>query len=72
MRDYAESPTPVIFCCSPLEMDFDYFLELEKEGMSNLAILDIDGSFTNDFKFCTIQNEGYAMRALNTLKNGCI
>lgn len=55
-----------------MEMDFDYFLQLEKEGMSNLAILDIDGSFTNDFKFCTIQNEGYAMRALNTLKNGCI
>jgi hypothetical protein len=52
-----------------MEMDFDYFLQLEKEGMSNLAILDIDGSYTNEFKFSTIQNEGITMRALNTLKN---
>lgn len=51
-------------------MDFDYFMDLEKEGgMGNLAILDIDGSYTNDHKFSAVQNEGYAMRALNTLKN---
>ena len=37
--------------------------------MGNLAILDIDGSYTNDHKFSSVQNEGYAMRALNTLKN---
>ena len=55
LRDYAESPTPVIFCCSPLDMDFDYFMELELDGgMGNLAILDIDGSYTNDHKFSTV------------------
>ena len=49
MQAYAESPTPVIFCCSPLDMDFDYFMELEREGgMGNLAILDIDSSYTNN------------------------
>ncbi len=37
--------------------------------MGNLAILDIDGSYTNDHKFSSVENEGYAMRALNTLKN---
>lgn len=37
--------------------------------MGNLAILDIDGSYTNDHKFPSVENEGYAMRALNTLKN---
>jgi hypothetical protein len=51
-------------------MDFDYFMELEVEGgMGNLAILDIDGSFTNDHKFSSVENEGIYMRALNTLKN---
>ncbi len=30
-------------------MDFDYFMELEREGgMGNLAILDIDSSYTNN------------------------
>jgi len=28
-------------------MDFDYFMSLEESGMGNLAILDIDGSYTN-------------------------
>jgi hypothetical protein len=45
---YAESPTPVIFCCSPLSLDFEYFLALEEGGMGNYAILDIDGSYTNN------------------------
>jgi hypothetical protein len=36
-------------------MDFEYFMELEKDGgMGNLAILDIDGSYTNDHKFSTV------------------
>ena len=49
LSGYAESPTPVIFCCSPLAMDFDYFINLEAEsGLGNLAILDIDGSYTNE------------------------
>jgi len=30
-------------------MDFEYFMNLEEEGgMGNLAILDIDGSYTNN------------------------
>jgi len=29
-------------------MDFDYFLRLEDSGLTNLAILDIDGSYTNE------------------------
>jgi len=39
-------------------MDFNYFIELEEEGgMGNLAILDIDGSYTNSQKFPTLQCE---------------
>ena len=46
---YAESPTPVIFCCNPIDVaDFDYFMDLENDGMNNLAILNIDGSYTNN------------------------
>ena len=51
-------------------MDFDYFTDLETTGgMGNLAILDIDGSYTNNHKFSTLENEGYSMRSLNALKN---
>lgn len=50
-------------------MDFDYFMELEEGGMGNLAILDIDGSYTNDQKFETLQCEQSFMRTLNNLKN---
>ncbi len=66
---YAESPTPVIFCCSPLAMDFDYFMKLEEDGMNNLAILDIDGSVTNNQQFPTTESERDIMRTLNNLKN---
>lgn len=66
---YAESPTPVIFCCSPLDMDYEYFKSLENSGMKNYAILDIDGSFTNSQQFEELQNEGFVMRTLNCLKN---
>jgi hypothetical protein len=38
----------VIFCCSPLDMDFEYFKILENSGMKNYAVLDIDGSYTNN------------------------
>jgi hypothetical protein len=49
LSGYAEAPSPVIFCCSPLAMDFDYFMNLEEvDGLKNLAILDIDGCYTND------------------------
>jgi hypothetical protein len=51
-------------------MDFEYFLQLEEEGgMTNLAILDIDGSYTNNKTFPKMENEGNAMRTLNYLKN---
>lgn len=51
-------------------MDFDYFMALEEEGgMGNLAILDIDGSYTNNQKFPTLQCEQSFMRTLNSLKN---
>lgn len=50
-------------------MDFEYFLALEQGGMTNLAILDIDGSYTNERTFCKMENEGSAMRTLNYLKN---
>jgi hypothetical protein len=66
---YAESPTPVIFCCSPLQMGFEHFLELEEQGMTNLAILDIDGSYTNNKEFCKLENEAQFLRTLNQLKN---
>jgi hypothetical protein len=32
-------------------MNFDYFMNLEDNGMKNLAILDIDGSYTNNQEF---------------------
>jgi hypothetical protein len=51
LRDYVESPSPVIFCCSPLDTDFEYFDKLQKSGFNNLAIIDIDGSYTNDLQF---------------------
>jgi hypothetical protein len=51
-------------------MDFDYFMELEREGgMGNLAILDIDGSYTNNQKFQSMNNEQSFLRTLNNLKN---
>ena len=50
-------------------MDFEYFKILENSGMKNYAILDIDGSYTNNQQFEELQNEGYVMRTLNSLKN---
>ena len=48
LLDYAESPVPIIFCVSPLIRDFDQFEELiEASGFKNMAVCDIDGSFTN-------------------------
>jgi hypothetical protein len=48
LKGYAESPTPIIYCCSPLDADFEYFKTLEEEsGLSNFAILDIDSCYTN-------------------------
>lgn len=50
-------------------MDFEYFKILENSGMKNYAILDIDGSYTNNQQFEELQNEGFVMRTLNSLKN---
>lgn len=66
---YAESPTPVIFCCSPFDAGFEYFSSLEESGLSNYAILDIDGSFTNKKEFEELPNEAILLRTLNNLKN---
>ena len=37
--------------------------------MTNFAILDIDGSYTNNKQFQELPNEGHLLRMLNTLKN---
>ncbi len=57
LRDYVESPSPVIFCCNPLDTDFEYFDKLQKSGFNNLAIIDIDGSYTNDLHFPQLNEE---------------
>jgi hypothetical protein len=66
---YAESPTPIIFCCSPLDQGFEYFKSLEQQGMNNFAILDIDGSYTNNKVFEELPDELHILRMLNNLKN---
>lgn len=37
--------------------------------MTNFAILDIDGSYTNNKNFEELPNEGYILKMLNNLKN---
>lgn len=37
--------------------------------MTNFAILDIDGSYTNNKQFEELPDEGYVLRVLNNLKN---
>lgn len=69
LSDLAESPSPLIFCCSDLHMGFDHFERLEEQGFTNLAILDIDGSYTNNKQFKVMPNEGNVMRTLNNFKN---
>lgn len=70
MRGLTDAPFPKIICCSPLDFDFNYFTELqESEPTMNMAILDIDSSFTNQINVPTLENEGDTLRVLNTLKN---
>jgi len=39
----------VLLCTSPLDGNYDYFETLVREsGLHNLAILDVDGCYTND------------------------
>lgn len=68
LADFVEAPSPVIFCCSPLTNDFSYF-ESQQADYPNWAILDIDGSYTNEKAFPKLPNEGDLLRALNNLKN---
>ena len=52
---------PIIFCVSSLVKNFDEFEELiEASSFGNMAVCDIDGSFTNEsdkMKFPKIENE---------------
>jgi hypothetical protein len=69
LRSYAESPSPLIFCCSPLDTDFEYFDDLQQNGFSNLAIIDIDGCYTNNIGFPEMYHEREQLKALNLAKN---
>ena len=70
LLDYAESPVPIIFCVSPLVKDFDQFEELiQSSNFMNMAVCDIDGSFTNDMKFPIIEGEKNYIRTIMNLKN---
>jgi hypothetical protein len=64
---------PIIFCVSPLVKDFDQFEELiEASSFGNMAVCDIDGSFTNEsdkMKFPKVENEKTYIRAIMNLKN---
>lgn len=53
-------------------MDFNYFMDLENGGMTNMAILDIDGCYTNNQKFPNLYGEMLKLRALNEKKKGKI
>ena len=47
-------------------------MDLENDGMNNLAILNIDGSYTNNQKFKELPDEGQILCELNNLKNKMI
>jgi hypothetical protein len=60
----------VIYCCSPLDTDFEYFVKLEnEEGLGNLAILDVASSFTNNKRFPSLPGELGILKELALLKN---
>lgn len=57
-------------CVSPLDGPFDYFDSMAKlNGLNNLAIMDIDGCFSNSLEFPSLPFEQLHMRSLNTIKN---
>ena len=64
---------PIIFCVSSLVKNFDEFEELiEASSFGNMAVCDIDGSFTNEsdkMKFPKIERERDYIRAIMNLKN---
>ena len=51
-----------------------YFLRLLafQTGLPEIAILDIDGSYTNEKKFPELPDEGLVLRTLNCFKNKMI
>lgn len=65
-----QSPIPIIFACGQLAQDFDFF---ESQGHSlqrdNIAICDIDGSFTNNLVFPELENEKKIIRSISGIKN---
>lgn len=61
-----QSPFPILFACSHLVKDFEYFEELSKE---HIAICDIDGSYTNNIQFPELEDEKKILRSLSALKN---
>lgn len=64
------SPIPIIFACSHHAGDFEYFeMKGEEIGRDNVAICDIDGSFTNNLKFPELEDEKRMLRSLSALKN---
>ena len=70
LLDYADSPVPIIFCVSPIVKDFDQFeLDIKSANFMNMAVCDIDGSFTNDCKYPVIQYEKEYIRTIMNLKN---
>ena len=70
LLDYAESPVPILFCISPLVRTFDDFEELiASSGFGNMAVCDIDGSFSNDIQFKEMEEEKAYIRAIMGLKN---
>lgn len=60
------SPFPILFACSHLVEQFEYFEELKRPG---IAICDIDGSFTNNCEFPELEDEKRILRSLSALKN---
>jgi len=62
--ELVESPCPVLFCCSPFDFllgspPFEYLMELTEQGFNNIAVLDIDGCFTNSIAFPEICMESH-------------
>ena len=61
-----QSPFPILFTCSHLVQDFEYFEDLQK---GNIAICDIDGSYTNNLDMPVLEIEKKILRSLSALKN---
>ena len=61
-----QSPFPILVCCSSLVETFEHFEGLNK---TNIAICDIDGSFTNNLEMPELEDENTMLRSLSALKN---